>query len=153
EDEEVRARCDDRREREPAPLAARQRRDRLLVRLPAGEEEPPEQRLRLRAPEAGHAHRAVEHAAALVELELLLREVPGDDAVAGGPPQQLLEQRRLAGAVRPDERDVLAALDRERDVGEQVLVTGTQLEALDLDDRPSAARRREELEPERAPPP
>ena len=44
EDEEVRARRDEQREREPPPLAAGERRDRLLVRLPAGEEEAAEQR-------------------------------------------------------------------------------------------------------------
>ena len=49
EHEEVRARGDDEREREPAALAARERRDRLLVRLPAREEEAAEQVLRLRA--------------------------------------------------------------------------------------------------------
>ena len=43
----VRARRDDDREREPAALAARQHRDRLLVLVPAREEEAAEQRLRL----------------------------------------------------------------------------------------------------------
>ena len=43
---------DDDREREPPPLAAREHAHRLLVRLPAGEEEPPEQVLGLR-PRAG----------------------------------------------------------------------------------------------------
>ena len=51
EHEEVRARGDDVREREPAPLAAREHRDRLLVLVPAGEEEAAEQRLRLRRAE------------------------------------------------------------------------------------------------------
>ncbi len=49
EHEEVRARGDDDREREPAPLAAREHRDRLLVLVPAGEEEAAEQVLRVRA--------------------------------------------------------------------------------------------------------
>ena len=52
EDEEVRARRDDDREREPPPLAAGERGDRLLVRVPAGEEEAAEQRLRLRPRES-----------------------------------------------------------------------------------------------------
>ena len=49
EHEEVRAGRDHERERQPPPLAAGQRDDRLLVRLPAGEKEPSEQGLRLRA--------------------------------------------------------------------------------------------------------
>ena len=53
EDEEVRARRDDARKLETALLAPRERRDRLLVRLPAGEEELPEQRLGLRALQPG----------------------------------------------------------------------------------------------------
>ena len=48
EDEQVRARGDDEREREPAPLAAREHRDLLLVGLPAREQEAPEEVLRLR---------------------------------------------------------------------------------------------------------
>ena len=44
EHEEVRARCDRDRQREPPPLASRQHRHRLLVRVPAGEEEAAEQR-------------------------------------------------------------------------------------------------------------
>ena len=115
------------REREPAPLAAREHRDRLLVLVPAGEEEPAEQVLRVGALEAGHRLHALEHRAARVELELLLREVRRLDAVAElhasgrrvAPAEHRLEQRRLAGAVRPDERDVLAALDRERRAAQQ----------------------------------
>src|SRR5207253_4127043 len=95
--------------------------------------------------------RAVEHASALVELDLVLREVRGLDPVSERPAQQLLEQRRLAGPVRADERHVLATLDRERHVREQVLVAGRQLEVLHLDDRPPAAGRVEELEAERPP--
>src|SRR5215468_2479711 len=42
-DEEVGARGDDERERQPAPLTARERDDRLLVLRPAREQEPPEE--------------------------------------------------------------------------------------------------------------
>ena len=49
EHEEVRARRDGDREREPPPLAARQHGDRLLVLVPAGEEELAEQVLRIRS--------------------------------------------------------------------------------------------------------
>jgi hypothetical protein len=59
-----------------------------------------------------------------------------------------LEQRRLARAVRPDERDVLAALDRERASVEQHARRRSRPRALRLDDRAAAARRLEELEAE-----
>jgi hypothetical protein len=60
-----------------------------------------------------------------------------------------LEQRRLARAVRPDEPDVLAALERERRPGQQLLVTGGDRRAR-RPRRPSAAARRlEEVEAER----
>ena len=57
-------------------------RDRLLVLLPAREEEPSEELLRLGAAQAGRADGRVEHRAALVELGLVLGEVRGLDAVA-----------------------------------------------------------------------
>src|SRR5581483_8177709 len=91
-----------------------------------------------------------------VELGLVLREVRGHDAVSeprragnGLPPaKQRLEQRRLAASVRADEGDVLAALERERDPLEQLLLACRQRQALDLQHRSPAARRREEVEPE-----
>ena len=97
-------------------------RHRLLVLLPAREEEAAEELLRLGAPQAGRRDGGVEHRAAFVELLLVLGEVRGLDAVAeldpprGGlaPAEHRLEQRRLARAVRADERHVLAALERER---------------------------------------
>ena len=116
EDEEVRARGDDDGEREPPPLPAREHRDRLLLLRVAGEEELAEQVLGLRPGEPGHRDGAVEHRAALVELDVVLGEVGGLDAVAeaNDPRVRLaladerLEQGRLARAVRADEGDVLA---------------------------------------------
>ena len=158
EDEEVRARGDHHRERQPAPFTAGEHRNRLLVRLPAGEQEPPEQVLGLRTPEPRHRLDAVEHRAALVQLGLVLREVGGDDPVTepGGarvrlqPAEQRLQQRGLARAVGPDQRNVLAALDRERDTVQQLLVSRREPQTLDLGNRASAARRVQELEPEPA---
>ena len=80
--------------------------------------------------EPGHRLHALEHRAAVVELDLLLREVRGLHAVPEprlarpglAVAEHRLEQRRLARAVRADERDMLAALQRERRVVEQVLV-------------------------------
>src|SRR4029079_8115879 len=60
-----------------------------------------------------------------------------------------LERRRLAGAVRPDEPDVLAAFEREARVGQQSLVAGSHAQAVRLDHRSAAARRLEEVEAER----
>src|SRR5439155_24926342 len=119
--EEVRARGHDQCEREPPPLAARQRGHRLLVLLPAREEEAAEERLGLRPAQAGRALRAVEHAATLVELDLVLGKVGGLDAVAEPNRARLglaavedrLEQGRLPGAVGADEADVLAAFEGE----------------------------------------
>ena len=54
EHEEVRAGGDRHREREPAPLSAREHRHVLLVLVPAGEEEAPEQRLRVGPVQPGH---------------------------------------------------------------------------------------------------
>ena len=121
EDEEVRARGDEDGEAQPPPLPAREVAHLLHVRVPAGEEEAAEQRLRLRAVEAGHRLDAVEHAAALVQLEAVLGEVADLDAVtqlevAG---DRLLEERRLAASVRADEGDVVAALQGEGDVVEE----------------------------------
>ena len=48
EDEEVRARRDEQREREPSALASGKRGHGALVRVPSGEEEAAEQRLGLR---------------------------------------------------------------------------------------------------------
>ena len=145
EHEQVRARGDDDGERQPPPLAAREHRHLLLVLGIAGEEEPAEQLLRLRAGEAGHRDRAVEHRAALVELDVVLGEVGGLDAVAEADRARVgramaderLEQRRLARPVRADERDVLPALDHERAALDQLLASRREPEALDLDHDPA----------------
>src|SRR5581483_6868837 len=105
----------------------------------------------------GSRDRRVEHGAALVELRLVLGEVRGHDVVtepdapAGrlAAAEQGLEQRRLAGAVRPDERDMLAADDRERRLVEESLVACLEPQALDHEDVAARAGRLEELEAER----
>src|SRR5256714_14098724 len=156
EQEEVRAGGHDQREGEPPALTAGELDDRLVLLLPAGEEEASEQVLRLRALEAGRLLRAVEHAAGLVQLHFVLGEVGRSDAVSQPRracdrlPQreQRLEQRRLAGSVRADERDVLAALEREADIVQQLLRAGGDLEALRLDHGPAAPRRVEKIESE-----
>ena len=66
------------------------------------------------------------------------------------PVEDRREQRRLPGAVRPDEPDLLAALDDERRVVEQPLVSRGERDVLGLEHDPPAARRVEEVEPERA---
>ena len=65
-----------RRARARAGAARRPKgRDALLVSFPAREEEAPEERLRLGPVQPGRGDRGVEHRAALVELDLVLREV------------------------------------------------------------------------------
>src|SRR5205823_1374915 len=121
--------------------------------IPSGEEEAPEQRLGVRPSEAGHRLHALEDGATRVELHLLLREVadlhavPDTDTFA---PHQPLEQGRLAGAVRADERDVLAPLDREGRVAQQDTAADRDLEPFRLHDRAAAARRLQELEAQAA---
>ena len=160
EHEQVRARGDDERERETSPLAAREHRDLLLVRLPAGEEEPAEEvlRLRPREPRLGDGH--VEDRAAVRQLRLVLGEVRGDDAVAElhaplvrlPEAEERLEERRLARSVGPDERDVLPPLEHDRGAVEQELVAGGDDEVVRLEHDPAGARGLQELEAERPAP-
>ena len=93
---------------------------------------------------------------ALVELDLVLGEVgritpcpkrqfPGDGLPLA---EDRLQQRRLPGAVRADEGDVLAPLDRELDALQQRLVPAAISTPFDLGDRPAAALRLQELETE-----
>jgi hypothetical protein len=85
------------------------------VGVPAGEEEAAEEGLRLRSVEPGHPLDAVEDAAAIVQLEPVLREVADLDAVAelvvAG--DRVLQEGRLAAPVRADQGDVVAALEEE----------------------------------------
>src|SRR4029453_18778982 len=97
-----------------------------------GEEEPSEQRLRLRALKPRGPLDAVEHTASLVQLHLVLREVPGLAAVAESnragarlvPAEDRLEQRGLARAVRADQRQMLATLEREPDAAKEPFFPG-----------------------------
>src|SRR5205085_2051173 len=57
---------------------------------------------------------------------------------------------RLAGAVRPHEPDVLAALERERGAVQQLVVPRCDPQPLRLGDRPSASGRVEEVEAQAA---
>ena len=72
EDEQVGARRDDDRERQPPALASGEHRDLFLLRRVARKEELPEQALRLGAGEPGHRDGTVEHRTSLVELRLVL---------------------------------------------------------------------------------
>ena len=73
-------------------------------------------------------------------------------AVLQGPAaRQRLDQRGLAGAVRPDEAHVLAALQPQIDVGEQLLVARRQRRSLQLQDHAARPRRLVEAEAERPP--
>ena len=98
--------------------------DRLLVLVPAREEEAAEQALRLR-PRAGRSSTARTRAPSRASssstscCEKYAASTPWPSCTRPPPAaaaEHRLEQRRLARAVRPDERDVLAALERERRV-------------------------------------
>src|SRR5204862_5441717 len=114
------------------------------------EQEATEQILRVRPRQAGHRLDAIKDRAPLVELRLLLREVRWDDAVPELPLEQRREQGRLAGSVRADERNMLASIDGERHVGEQLLVSRRHVQPAHVDDDSAAPRRIEELEAERS---
>ena len=60
------------------------------------------------------------------------------------------EQRGLAGAVHPDDADLLAALDRQVDAGEHDVIAVRLLQPLDPDHVRDRAIRRREREPHRA---
>jgi hypothetical protein len=64
------------------------------------------------------------------------------------PPENRLEQRRLARAVRADQRHVLAALEREGDTREQGLLAGRNAEPFGLEHGAAAPSRVEEVEAE-----
>ena len=152
EHEEVRARRDDERERQPAPLAARERDDRLLVLVPAGEEEAPEQVLRLRALELRRAHRAVRARCPLVELDLVLREVADLHAVAeaAGSPFTIASSSVVLPEPFGPTSATCSPRSSAKDVSSSSGFSPAASERRRLEHRPAAARRLEELEAERA---
>src|SRR6185436_11660007 len=157
EHEQVRAGGDDERERQAAPLAAREDRHLLLVRLPPREEETPEEVLGLRTRESRRRRRDVEDRAVLGQLRLVLGEVGRDDSVADSDPslvrlpltEESLQQRRLARPVRADQRDVLSALEDERRVVEEQLVPRRDDESFRVEHDPARPGGPQELEAER----
>src|SRR5215217_194837 len=113
----VRAGVHEDRDRQPPALAAGEHLERLLCRL-AAEQEAPEQRPRLVRLEPRRALAGLDHGPAAADLLRVLGEQAEADVV---PAPQLAaveralarerpDERRLAAAVRADERDVLAAL-------------------------------------------
>ena len=126
-------------QRDPAPLAAGQCPDRLEHVL-AEEAEAREFVARLvdREVRAHRAHLLHERPAQVEAVDELLVEVAGRHLVADlgvaaertQPPEQRLHERGLAGAVRADHPDALAAVDRPVEVGDdglRALVPGRQL--------------------------
>src|SRR5262249_11375193 len=104
--------------------------------------------------QARHRLHTLQDRAARIELHLLLREVADLHAVADAhalAAHDALEQRRLAGAVRADERDVLAPLEGEGRAAQELAVADADVEAVGLDHDAAAPRGLQELEPERSP--
>jgi hypothetical protein len=152
EDEQVGPGRDEDGQREPSPFPAGERGHRLRMRLPAGEEEPPEKRLRLGSVEARRPLSALEGAAALVEVDGVLREVadlhPVAELEASG--DEILEEGRLAAPVRPDQRHPLAALECKGSVADENAPTRLHVRSLDLEHDPAASLRLPEREAEPA---
>src|SRR5207248_10856216 len=110
------------------------------------EPEAPEPRLGVRPLQPRHRLHALQDAPALVELELLLREVrrlhavpePDEARARLAPAEDRLEQRRLPGPVRTDESDVLATFEGERRARNERPRFDRDIERLRLDDRAPA---------------
>ena len=113
---------------------------------------------RLVGREAGGALCRLEDGARGPELLGVLGEVPELHVVAGAQPPaielaaagQRLDQRRLAGAVRPDERHVFAPLQPQLAVLEQRPAGHLEPPALHVEHHPPRSLRAAELEAERA---
>ena len=156
EDEEVRARGDEKREGQPPPLPSREHADGFLLRVVAGEEEASQQLLGIGARKPGRRARAVDHAAAIVQLEGVLGEIAALHALTEAhgsrrrraATDQRLDQGGLARAVRSDQGDVLAALQHEIDAAEEPAATDFERKPLGLQHDPSRAGGFQELEPE-----
>src|SRR3954454_19723537 len=128
---------------------------------PAREQDPPEQRARLVGRQAGALLARLEDGPRAARAELLgvLAEVAELHVVAAAQlaaverpvADQRLEQRRLAGAVRTDERHVLAALEPQLGAVEQDLARHLEAAVLELEDHAPRTLRRLEGERERAP--
>ena len=92
----------------------------------------------------------MEHGVARLQFfDLVLREVPDvrvrtQSALAGLRLERArdeLQQRRLPGAVRPDQGDALAAFDRHREVPVHLDVAIGEINARELDDHTAGPRR------------
>ncbi len=144
-------------ERQPVALPARQDGGRLLDGVPA-EEKRAEEVAQPRHHVVGcDRHHLIEDVLRGIEdVRLVLREVAeldvvADLALAGGErldAGEQLHERGLAGAVRSDERDALAALEREVEplVDDELFVALAGLAELEHD--PAAARRGREADVE-----
>ena len=120
EDEAVHAAGREQRERGPRALARRERR-RGPDDVVGAERELREQRARVDRRQPGSGDEAVEQRARAVEGRAGLVELAEDDrrpdparaARERQPAEQRVDQRRLAGAVRPDDREPLAEAELE----------------------------------------
>ena len=155
EDEEVRAGRDHDRQRQPPPLAAREHRDRLLVLLPAGEEEAAEQVLRLGPVQPGrrwtHSSTVPRSSSSISCCEKYAGTTPWPSARPRvGSRRRAASRAASSCRSRSARRARRARRARARTTTsvEQLLVPGRQRQPLDLDHRPAAARRLQELEAE-----
>ena len=145
------------REREPPPLAAGECRDGALVRLPAREEEAPQEHLGLRSREPGRGCRAVEHRALRGQLDGVLGEVPGMTPCPSRASPRPADGRRAAPAGASSSRSRSGRRGRPSRRARRrawrpraELVACREADPLGEDD-PPRPRRAEEVEAERAP--
>ena len=159
EDEEVGPRCDEKREREPPPLASGERRD-LSVRG-----SPSRRRGSGRAASGPAVGEVAVAAAAQSSTEPVFgsscvcwEKYAGDDAVpdAATSPgielpvaEQRRQKRRLSAPVRADQRDLLAPVDREACILEEQLVARFEPDSLCLEHDLAGARGVQEVEAQR----
>jgi hypothetical protein len=140
EDQHVGARVDEHGDRQPPALAAGQAVERLLGLL-AAEQEAPQQRPRLVRLELRRALAGLDHGAGRAQLLCVLGQQAELEVVPAAQlarvelalARERLDQRRLAGPVGADERDVLPALEPELGVAQELALADPQRAALDLE--------------------
>src|SRR5207302_3702717 len=143
EDEEVVVLGDELREGEARPLSAAELADAAVDRVPSEPEAPKQAPCpRFRGRRMAHAADLLQEGAGEVKFLRLLGEVTDGQVLASKhgtcvrllAPNQDLEEGRLAGAVRPDEAELVPLRELEVDVREEQPAAVGLRDALEADD-------------------